>query len=194
MRKTRKVYLGMLLLCTLVLIGCGEEGDWTNTGTSPERVSSGNAEDAVEDMTGDETVRSETQTDDKENVIDKKGGDEDNMQLTIGGTAYEVELDDNITIDDIVKKLPLELTLTRYAGHEYYSELPFTPSFAEETTSDIKAGHVYYWDGWNAFVINYEDTDIAPYQVVHIGEIKSKDVSEMLKNADETIGVSVNAG
>ena len=167
MRKTMKVCLSVLLVCSLVLAGCGVDGGQTDTGTSSEGISSENARD--------------------------EKGDGDNMQITIDGTEYEVELDNNVTIDDIVKKLPIELTLTRYAGHEYYSELPFTPSFAKETTSNIKAGHVYYWDGWNAFVINYEDYDISPYQVVHIGEIKSEDVSEMLKNADETIRVSVNA-
>lgn len=192
MRKTMKVCLSVLLFCSLVLAGCGVDGGQTDAGTSSEGVSSENAADAGKDITENKTTQPETQTDGKENAINEKR-DEDNMQLTINGTEYEVELDNNVTIDDIVKKLPLELTLTRYAGHEYYSELPFTPVFAKETTSNIKAGHVYYWDGWNAFVINYEDYDISPYQVVHIGEIKSEDVCEMLKNADETIRVSVNA-
>ena len=57
--------------------------------------------------------------------------------------------------------------------------------------SDIKAGHIYYWDGWNAFVINFEDYDISPYKVVHIGEIKSEDISDILKNSGEIIDIEV---
>ncbi|MDD3220113.1 MAG: cyclophilin-like fold protein [Lachnospiraceae bacterium] len=82
--------------------------------------------------------------------------------------------------------------MTRYAGHEYYSELPFTPEFASETTSEILAGHVYYWDGWNAFVINYIDSDISPYNVVHIGEIADASISDYLTGADETIHIQVS--
>lgn len=63
----------------------------------------------------------------------------------------------------------------------------------QNIVSFCKVGDVYYWDGWNTFVINYENTNIAPYQVMHIREIKSEDVPEMLKNAEETISVSVNA-
>lgn len=82
------------------------------------------------------------------------------MKITINGTPYEVLLDENVTVADIVGHLPLELEMERYADHEYYAELPFTPAFDEERTSQIKAGHVYYWDGWNALVVNYIDWDI----------------------------------
>ena len=50
---------------------------------------------------------------------------------------------------------------------------------------------MYYWDGWNAFVINYIDSDITPYEVVHIGEITDASVSEMLENAEDTITIKV---
>lgn len=72
-----------------------------------------------------------------------------------------------------------------------YLRLPFTPVFDQIRTSEIKAGHVYYWDGWNAFVINYVDYDISPYKVVHIGEITDTAISSYLQNADENISVSV---
>ena len=113
------------------------------------------------------------------------------MKILFNGTEYDVVLEKNVTSDEIVEKLPLSLTLVRYAGHEYYSELPFTPAFSDETTSNIKAGHIYYWGGWNAFVINFEDYDISPYKVVHIGEIKSEDISDILENSGEKIDVGV---
>lgn len=114
------------------------------------------------------------------------------MKVQINEMEYEVKLDNNKTVKDIISNLPLNLELSRYAGHEYYSELPFTPTFDKDRTSNIKAGHIYYWDGWNAFVINYKDYDIAPYKVVHIGEILGDNISEILNKSDNTINVIVN--
>lgn len=114
-----------------------------------------------------------------------------NMKILVDNKEYEVDLIDSVTLKDIKDMYPLDLTLVRYAGHEYYSELPSKPTMAQNTTSTILAGHIYYWDGWNAFVINFEDTDIAPYKVVHIGEIKDKEIVNYLKNADNEINVKL---
>ena len=114
-----------------------------------------------------------------------------NMKIIIDDKEYEVELFDSITKEEILSIRPLDLTLSRYAGHEYYAELPSKPTMDSNTTSNILAGHIYYWDGWNAFVINYEDYDISPYKVVHIGEIKDKSIIEYLKNADKEINVKL---
>ena len=113
------------------------------------------------------------------------------MKVIINNKEYDVELDNNATTNDILNNLPLELDIQRYAGHEYYDELPFKPVFDENRTSNIKAGHIYYWDGWNAFVINFEDYDITPYKVVHIGEIKDNSVIELLENGDNNISIKV---
>ncbi|MDO4272111.1 MAG: cyclophilin-like fold protein [Eubacteriales bacterium] len=113
------------------------------------------------------------------------------MKLSIDGKQYHIALEDNETAREIAENLPLELEMERYAGHEYYAELPFTPPMAGETTSEILAGHVYYWDGWNAFVINYIDSDISPYQVVHVGAMEETEISEDLENAENKIAVHV---
>lgn len=113
------------------------------------------------------------------------------MKVIIDEKSYDVELFDSVTKDEIINMLPLELTLQRYAGHEYYSELPSKPTMDSNTTSNILAGHIYYWDGWNAFVINYEDYDISPYKVVHIGEIKDKSIIDYLKKTDNNINIKL---
>ena len=125
-----------------------------------------------------------------ENISDNEEGVK-SMKVVINNKEYDVELDNNSTTNDVLKNLPLELNIQRYAGHEYYDELPFRPTFDENRTSNIKAGHIYYWDGWNAFVINFEDYDITPYKVVHIGEIKDSSVIQLLENADNNISIKV---
>ncbi len=176
------------ILCTLLTgimllpAGCGENSEqYKSTSTSTVSITSASA------------VQTEVVTislTDVTNIQDEKE-DEPMLNLTIDGKQYQAKLFDSTTRNDIEKMLPLELTLTRYAGHEYYSELPSTPDMDKNTTSNILAGHIYYWDGWNAFVINYEDYDISPYKVVHIGEITDKSVVEQLKNANNEITVKV---
>lgn len=110
------------------------------------------------------------------------------MKINVGKTEYTVTLDKNSTAQDIAANLPLKnITMKRFGGHEFYHSLSFTPRFASETTSSILAGHVYYWDGWNALVINYIDWDIAPYKVVHVGEITDKSICKELENSSDEI-------
>ena len=147
-------------------------------------------------LTGCETNQNNKDTDtNKDNALTETNKENQvNMKIIIDDKEYEVELFDSITKDEILSQRPLDLTLSRYAGHEYYAELPSKPTMDSNTTSNILAGHIYYWDGWNAFVINYEDYDISPYKVVHIGEIKDKSIIEYLENADNEINVKLEVG
>lgn len=180
MKKAFLIVIAAALTC--VLAACGRtQTDYTAPSFSDVEPTADMIEEpsANAEETSQEDIQENTQ-------------EESAMTLTIDGNTYTVHLEDNVTAKEIQDKLPLELSLGRYAGHEYYAELPFTPTFASETTSQIKAGHVYYWDGWNAFVINFIDYDIAPYKVVHVGEITDAAVSEYLNQAGDTVQVTVN--
>lgn len=109
------------------------------------------------------------------------------MKITIGDKSFNVTLDENRTASEIAKHLPLELDMVEFAGHEYYAELPFVPFFDKERTSHLKAGHIYYWDGWNSFVVNYKEADIAPYKSVHIGAIEGEEASQLLAKSPKNI-------
>lgn len=111
------------------------------------------------------------------------------MTIIIDGKEYKVNLMPSQTLSDILAMRPLELELTRFAGHEYYAELPGTPKEVRETTSQLLAGHLYYWGEGNSFVINFEDYDIAPYKSVHLGEIVGGGVVEYLREAGSKIKI-----
>ena len=115
----------------------------------------------------------------------------ENMKIQINGTDYVVQTEDNETVADIVAHLPLSMELVRYAGHEYYATLPFTPRESAAQTSKLGVGHVYYWGGGNAFVINFAEYDIAPYHSVHIGRIVDAGAADVLKNASGKVTVTV---
>ena len=127
----------------------------------------------------------------KETNITNNKGYNDKMEILIDNHEYQVVLFDSATKDDLLTKLPLNLTLTRYTNHEFKSNLPVLPKNSSNTTSNILAGHIYYWDAWNSFVINYEDYDISPNKVVHIGEITDKSIIDYLRNSNDTIKVKI---
>lgn len=113
------------------------------------------------------------------------------MKIIMDGKTYSVLPDANITFNEISQKLPLELSMKNFGKHEFWAELPFKPEFAMERTSKILEGHIYYWDGWNAFVINYIDWDIAPYSVVHLGKIEDKSICDTLKDKSDGFKIRV---
>lgn len=182
-----------LLIC-LILLGlsaCVNDNGGENISLDTETASTDELETVTEETDAAESVTEKGATEATDIEQNNAGDTIETMKITMDGTTYEVALDQNETVTDLVSHLPLELEIERYADHEYYAELPFTPVFDEERTSQIKAGHVYYWDGWNAFVINYIDWDIAPYQVVHIGEITDSSVSAYLTEAEDQVNITV---
>ena len=116
------------------------------------------------------------------------------MVINVEGTDYAAELNGNATSSDIAAMLPLTLSMQRFAEHEYYAELPARPSIeGVPATSHIEAGGIYYWEGWNAFVLNYIDSDIAPYEVVQVGTFGEGLNDHLLNSAPEMVELSVSA-
>ena len=182
------VTIFMVTMLLLSIVGCSaNKAETNNNVTLDTQTENSNIKDS--DMADTDVTKQ--QSDDLTNVSDEKTESnteksEKTMKLTLNEHEYNVTLNNNSTTDDILKLLPMTLKMQRYAGHEYYASLSETPTIeGVTTTSDIKAGGIYYWDGWNAFVINFEDTNIAPYKVVHIGDVNGDIVSELSKSEDK---------
>lgn len=93
------------------------------------------------------------------------------MKLLYDGLEYTVDTEANQLVATLKKLLPLKLRLTRSAEHEYYAALPGSVSVdGAKTTSYVQAGWVYYFKEWNAFALNFRETDIRPYKVFVIGK------------------------
>jgi len=113
------------------------------------------------------------------------------IKLSLDGKVYTATLNDNRTVEDLLTMLPLELTLKRYAGHEYYGILSQKPSITGvPMTSDAHAGGIYYFDGWSAFTVLYGDAHIAPYEVVYIGDV-NEDVIEQLAASGSAVKAKI---
>lgn len=116
------------------------------------------------------------------------------MKIYIDNKEYEILLDDNKTASDIFENISDTITLDKYAEHEYTTRLDFEPYEDSEQTPNLIAGHIYYWAPGNAFVINYADTNIAPYISVHIGEFVDKSVCDVLQNGNQNITINIIKG
>lgn len=115
------------------------------------------------------------------------------LKLIINDEHFTALLNDNHTVEDLLKMLPMELTLRRYAQHEYYSSLPKKPSIKSvPMTSDAYAGGLYYYDGWSAFTVLFDDAQIAPYEVVHLGDVNEEIISTLAASGD-TVKVILEA-
>lgn len=106
------------------------------------------------------------------------------IKLTLDGREYTAVFNDNQTVADIIDMMPMELILQRYAGHEYYSELPKKPSVKEvPMTSVAHAGDICYFDGWNAFTVLFGDAYIDPFKVVLVGHV-NEDILPLAEAGD----------
>ena len=115
----------------------------------------------------------------------------ESIRITLDGKSYPVTLNDNQTVKDLVGMLPLDLSLQRYDGHEYYSRLSKKPSIiGVPMTSEAHAGGIYYYDGWTALTVLFGDAHIAPYQVVHIGDV-NEDIISFLISAGPTVNAEI---
>ena len=116
------------------------------------------------------------------------------VKIYIDNKEYEVLLDDNKTASDIFENISDTISLKKYAEHEYTVRLDFEPYEESEQTPNLIAGHIYYWAPGNAFVINYADTNIAPYISVHVGEFVDKSVCDVLQNSEKEITINIKQG
>lgn len=115
------------------------------------------------------------------------------LKLTLKGQSFTATLNENRTVDDILEMVPMGLTLQRYAGHEYYSSLPKKPSTkGVPMTSEAHAAGIYYYDGWSAFTVLFADAYIAPFEVVHIGDV-NEEIITLLAESGDIVEVKIEA-
>lgn len=113
------------------------------------------------------------------------------MKIICENKLYSFECENEGIYRQLLKMLPIEMTLSPSEEHEFYGILPDdldTKMMAE--TSYVEGSHVYYFKDWNAFSLNYKDTDIRPYKVFVIGEM-DHELNELLKTEKGRISIRI---
>lgn len=105
------------------------------------------------------------------------------IKLTVNETAFQAVLQDNALAENISEMCPFSADFTRSGDHEYYAALPGKPSVISctATTSGHRNG-LYYFEGWNAFSIVFNNCDTAPYQIYYVGDF-DEELSALLEKS-----------
>ena len=113
------------------------------------------------------------------------------MKLTIDGHVFNVNTNEDPLVAQIAAMCPLSLEFSRSGNHEYYSRLPRKVDESNSTkTTKAHAGKLMYFGGWNCLSLLFADADVAPYQLVKIGEFDREMVS-LLKKSDSSVKVEI---
>lgn len=111
------------------------------------------------------------------------------MKAILDGQDYPINLAESTLSKEIANLCPMELTMERSGGHEYYARLPKTVKLHNaKSTSIVYRGGVYYFDAWNALALVFEDADICPYSVHVVGEMEGN-LPQILKEAKNRIQI-----
>jgi len=113
------------------------------------------------------------------------------MKLTIDGQVFHVNTNDDPLVKQIAVMCPLSLEFSRSGNHEYYSRLPRKVDESNSTkTTKAHAGELMYFGGWNCLSLLFADADVAPYQLVKIGEF-DREIVSLLKKSGNSVKVEI---
>ena len=151
----------LIFLMMLVFSGCG-----------------GEAKEMPETSTNDDEVQTVEMA--KNKII----------QIQIGGQTFQAALEDNPTVEEFIKQLPLEIELEELNGNEKFYH--FNERFS---TSDIKPKMIHTGDlmlySGSYFVLFYKDFD-TNYSYTRLGKIEN--VEGLLEAVGESnIRVKINS-
>ena len=104
---------------------------------------------------------------------EEKSEEMNNTKIIINNNSYDIELENNETTNELLKKLPLEISMKELNGNEYYSYLDFNLKNNEEKVKNINAGDVMLY-GDNCIVIFYKSFTTT-YNYTRIGHINNID-------------------
>ena len=113
------------------------------------------------------------------------------IKVTVDGAIYHAVLQHNPLADKIASMCPFTLNCMRSMEHEYYAALPGKADAkgCQATTTGHRNG-LYYFEGWNALSLVFQDCNTAPYKIHHIGDFED-DISSVLEKSGNKIQVRV---
>ncbi len=101
--------------------------------------------------------------------LNKEGNEMETMSITLNKQKYAVALEDNASVQALLKMLPLELTMQELNGNEKYVYLENTLPTDSQDIGNIQKGDVMLY-GNNCLVIFYKSFSTS-YRYTKIGHI-----------------------
>jgi len=113
------------------------------------------------------------------------------LNLTLLEQTFTATLTENSVAQAVLAQLPVTLTINRSGENEYYQSLPTPIKATTKGTSQVQAGHLYYFAGSNAFSLNFADKNIAPYEVIEIGTFDEPNLTTLLAQGTSSMTVEL---
>ena len=115
------------------------------------------------------------------------------MKVTINGQIFHVQTNKDPLVSQVAAMCPMELEFSRSGNHEYYSRLPKKADDGKSRkTSEAHKNELMYFGGWNCLSLLFDDVNVAPYQLVKLGDFE-EDVALSLKQSAGSISVKIEA-
>ena len=108
----------------------------------------------------------------KENSVSKEGDIINSIKIVINDLEYNINLENNETVNELLKVLPIDTNMNELDGNEYYTYLDYElPTNSYRPKTIIKGDVMLY--GNNCLVIFYKsfDTNYSYTKIGHIDDL-----------------------
>ena len=111
------------------------------------------------------------------------------LKLTFNKKTYHAKMLDTPLVKQIIDMCPFELTYKRNNENEYYASLPKSIDAKGSIFESIaKKNQIWCFADWNAFCLLFNDCDISPWKIIHLGDFV-EDISEDLRKSPSSIKI-----
>ena len=93
------------------------------------------------------------------------------MKINVDDKTYVVKLSNNDTTYDVLKTLPIQTDMVKFADSLYIIRLYDKIEVDGEKVNDCLKNNIYYHPGWNSLVLLYKDYTFSNIKLIHIGAI-----------------------
>lgn len=117
----------------------------------------------------------------------------ENLFLELNGKRYEVNISSSETANAFVKTLSNEnLKFKAFGGFEFYVNRKIKFQNLDKTTTQYKAGFIYYNLDYSAISVVYKDHNISPSKAIEIGHFTDNSIINALENAEPNRTITAN--
>ena len=108
----------------------------------------------------------------KENSVSKEGDIINSIKIVINDLEYNINLENNETVNELLKVLPIDTNMNELDGNEYYTYLDYELPTNSYRPKNITKGDVMLY-GNNCLVIFYKsfDTNYSYTKIGHIDDL-----------------------
>ena len=164
----KRVILSVVIILLVALItGCNnKENDiMKNQNTIEESLNSNENSTTNNENTNSNTISNTNE----ENTNTKEEVNMSDVKILINDKEYSINLENNETVKELIKLLPLDITMRELNGNEKYIYLDNTLTSNSSNPKHINSGDVMLY-GNNCLVIFYKSFDTS-YSYTKIGHI-----------------------